>query len=341
MAISASIRRAQPTRRAQPIRRAQPWLGTFVEIAASGGCDLQDDLQEAVDAAFDAVAQVHRLMSFHDAESDVSRINRDGHAGPVAVHPWTYQVLETALELNRRSDGCFDIAVAPLLQRRGLLPCDAADMSGSDQSTAIAGQAIELLGDNRLRCRNASAKVDLGGIAKGFAVDRAVDVLRGRGVVHGVVNAGGDLALFGSAPEWVHIRNPKTAYETLCAVEIADAALASSGRVFDPHRWAEAGETAVFDPNTRGPVHAVAMGEMDGEPVVVTGSFDHTVRLWDPATGQSLGEPLIGHTGMVWTVAMGEVDGEPVVVSGAFDGTVCLWDARKGKPIFSLSSVLS
>jgi thiamine biosynthesis lipoprotein len=131
-------------------------------------------------------------------------------------------------------------------------------MSGSDQSTAIAGQAIELLGDNRLRCRNASAKVDLGGIAKGFAVDRAVDVLRGRGVVHGVVNAGGDLALFGSAPEWVHIRNPKTAYETLCAVEIADAALASSGRVFDPHRWAEAGETAVFDPNTRGPVHAVA-----------------------------------------------------------------------------------
>src|SRR6516165_9961186 len=110
MAISASI------------RRAQPWLGTFVEIAASGGCDRQDDLQDAVDAAFDAVAQVHRLMSFHDAESDVSRLNREGHAGPVTVHAWTYQVLETALELNRRSDGCFDIAVAPLLQRRGLLP---------------------------------------------------------------------------------------------------------------------------------------------------------------------------------------------------------------------------
>ena len=251
MAISASIRRAQPT------RRAQPWLGTFVEIAASGGCDLQDDLQEAVDAAFDAVAQVHRLMSFHDAESDVSRINREGHAGPVAVHPWTYQVLATALELNRRSGGCFDVTVAPLLQQRGLLPGDA-DMLGLDDSTAIAGQAIELLGENRLRCRNAGIKIDLGGIAKGFAVDRAIDALRSRGVVHGVVNAGGDLAVFGPAPEWVHIRNPKTAYEILYAVEIADAALASSGRVFDPHRSAKAGETAVFDPKTNGPVHAVA-----------------------------------------------------------------------------------
>jgi thiamine biosynthesis lipoprotein len=247
MAISASVRRAQP------IRRAQPWLGTFVEIAASGSCDLQ----EAVDAGFDAVAQVHRLMSFHDAESDVSRINREGYAAPVVVHPWTYQVLETALELNHRSNGCFDVTVAPLLQQRGLLPRDA-DMPGSDQSIAIAGEAIELLGDNRLRCRDASLKIDLGGIAKGFAVDRAIEVLRGRGVEHGVVNAGGDLAVFGPEPESVHIRNPMTAHEILCAVEIANTALASSGRMFDPVRSAEAGETAVFDPNTRSPVHAVA-----------------------------------------------------------------------------------
>jgi FAD:protein FMN transferase len=131
-------------------------------------------------------------------------------------------------------------------------------MFGSDQSTAIAGQAIELLGDNRLRCRNASVKIDLGGIAKGFAVDRAIEVLRDRGVLHGLVNAGGDLAVFGPEPEWVHIRNPKMVHEILCAVEIADAALASSGRVFDPHRSSEIGETAIFDPNTRGPVHAVA-----------------------------------------------------------------------------------
>jgi thiamine biosynthesis lipoprotein len=251
MAISASVRSAQP------IRRAQPWLGTFVEIAASGSCDLQDELQNAVEAAFDAVAQVHRLMSFHDAESDVSRINRQGHVGPVAVHPWTYQVLETALELNRRSDGCFDVAAAPLLQRRGLLPRDA-DISGSDISTAVAGEAIELLGENRVRCRNASVKIDLGGIAKGFAVDRAIEVLCSRGIGHGVVNAGGDLAVFGPAPEWVQIRNPKAAHEILCAVEIANAALASSGRVFDPHRSPETGETAVFDPNTRGPVRAIA-----------------------------------------------------------------------------------
>jgi thiamine biosynthesis lipoprotein len=269
------------------VRRAQPWLGTFVEIAASGGRDLQDDLEAAVDAAFDTVAQVHRLMSFHDAESDVGRINREGHAGPVVIHPWTYQVLETALELNRRSSGCFDVAVAPLLQQRGLLPRDA-EMPGAHQSVAIAGEAIELLGDNRLRCRNASVKIDLGGIAKGFAVDRAIEVLRGRGVVQGVVNAGGDLAVFGPEPEAVHIRNPKTAHEILCAVEIANTALASSGRVFDPLRSSETGETAVFDPNTRNPVHAVAGATVRAPSCMIADALTKVVMIASEKAGPLL-----------------------------------------------------
>ena len=66
------------------VRRKQPLLGTFVEIAAAGAA--RGDLQEAVDDAFAAVAEVHRLMSFHDPQSDVSRLNREAFAGVVSVH---------------------------------------------------------------------------------------------------------------------------------------------------------------------------------------------------------------------------------------------------------------
>src|SRR5215471_15809864 len=101
------------------LRRARPLLGTFVEIAASGAASA--DMEDAIEAAFGAVARVHRLMSFHDRGSDVSRLNREAKAGAVAVDPWTFEVLVTAQDLHRRSWGAFDIAVAPVLQYLGLL----------------------------------------------------------------------------------------------------------------------------------------------------------------------------------------------------------------------------
>jgi thiamine biosynthesis lipoprotein len=89
----------------------------------------------------------------------------------------------------------------------------------------------------------------LGGIAKGFAVDRALDVLRGHKLERGLVNAGGDLTAFGVEPELIHIRDPKDARRSICQVEICNAALASSGRLIDPLGLSNVGECAVVDPN--------------------------------------------------------------------------------------------
>src|SRR6266436_9830230 len=73
------------------IRRARPLLGTCVEIQASGAS--RADVNAGIDAAFDAVAKVHRLMSFHEPDSDVSRLNQSASSHPVSVEPWTYEDL--------------------------------------------------------------------------------------------------------------------------------------------------------------------------------------------------------------------------------------------------------
>src|SRR5215471_10326281 len=117
------------------IRRARPLLGTFVEIAAVG--QTFDAAEAAVEAAFSAVATAHRLMSFHEADSDVSRLNRNAASGAVRVHDWTYRVLAAAGDLHRRSGGVFDVAVAPALQRMGLLPGTAPSPRYSPSKTGV------------------------------------------------------------------------------------------------------------------------------------------------------------------------------------------------------------
>jgi FAD:protein FMN transferase len=239
------------------VRRARPLLGTFVEIAVTGASP--DALEAAIDPAFAAIATVHRLMSFHDDDSDVSRLNREAFAGPVSVHPWTFEVLATALDLHRKSDGVFDVAVAPMLQNLGLLP--RHDYEAPVLSSGV-GEPFVVLSDGRVAFRDRRVRIDLGGIAKGYAVDRAVAVLRERGVAQGIVNAGGDLAVFGPLPETIHIRDPRDPSRAMCVVEVANAGLATSGGRFDPAAAhvamaSAATASAVIDPRTAAPVAGV------------------------------------------------------------------------------------
>ena len=199
------------------MERVRPFLGTFVAVRADGA----PDPVLAIEAAFAAISRVERLMSCHDPDSELSRLNRAAHLRALPVDPWTRRVFRLALVFGRASAGSFDCAVGARQAAAGRLPARGGvpDVEGS-------GTDIDLSEPGRIRYRR-KLYVDLGGIAKGFAVDRAVDALRRAGAGAGVVNAGGDLRAFGAATETVHVRMP-TAGGLHAIGEIREAAVATS-----------------------------------------------------------------------------------------------------------------
>ncbi len=208
------------------VRRARPLLGTLVEIAARGGNGAR--VAQAVASAFAVMGTVHRLMSFHDSASDVTRLNRRAARTPIRVHAWTFAVLEEAQKVARASNGLFDVTVASVLTRQRILP---ATPGAPVPHRRASFRDVRLLPGLRVRFSR-PLLLDLGGIAKGFAVDRAIDCLRTAGVCSGVVNAGGDLRCFGPAPHRVHVRDPIRPDRLLPLAELRDGAIATSAAYF-------------------------------------------------------------------------------------------------------------
>jgi FAD:protein FMN transferase len=174
-------------------------MGTLVHVCAHGRSHAQ--VQRAMDAAFAPIELVDRLMSFHSPDSELSGLNRHASRRAQKVHPWTYAVLRRAVRLAAHSDGLFDVSVAAHLAREALLPC--SDLP--TPSPTATWRDIRLLP----HCRVSYARpmlIDLGGIAKGFAVDRAIHALLRGGCTCGTVNAGGDLRRYGPQPELIHVR---------------------------------------------------------------------------------------------------------------------------------------
>lgn len=246
------------------MRRAQPWLGTMVEICIgkddqAQGSTLDDTFSAAFDAAFAAIALVQRLMSFHDEHSDLSRLNRANVGEQVAINPHTAQVLSCAEALRLASHGLFDIECAAPLMASGYLPALPA-LSGLPGLPVLpdspALSALPSLHDlpstlappqpgsaplaSPAWCFDAPDRVhklrpallDLGGIAKGYAVDLAIAALQQAGINSALVNAGGDMRAFGPLAWPVLLRDPAKPQHAKFRSELQNMALASSGTYF-------------------------------------------------------------------------------------------------------------
>ena len=175
-------------------------LGTLIAISADA--DAASALS-GMEAAFEAVAQVESLMHPTRAGSDLLAIRRGTLGRPLDVHPWTWEVLALSSRLNQASKGAFDPCLPSAAGR-------LTDLEFAAPQSVIPHRPLH---------------IDLGGIAKGYAVDRALAALRAAGCRGGLVNAGGDLAVFGNRAHAIVIRD-RTEGDSI--IELKDAALATS-----------------------------------------------------------------------------------------------------------------
>lgn len=204
------------------ISRCKPLLGTYVRLTLTADA-ARDTLLAMSVRAFARIQRVERLMSFHDPDSELSRLNRLAHRRPCPVSAETAAVLRQAQRLSRASHGLFDISIAPALIRQGLLPAINADI---DESANWRDLRLE-------NGRVSFAKkmlIDLGGIAKGYAVDQAMSVLSDD--VDAVINAGGDIRMNRWRDKTVSIRYAASGHDQTVEAPMRAAAIASSASYY-------------------------------------------------------------------------------------------------------------
>ena len=174
-------------------------MGTPVAITARG--DDEAHTRTAMRAAFREIRRLETLLTVWNPDSETSRLNLDAGGAPRAIAPELADVLRTAQRLGRETGGAFSVLVGPVVDAWRAAEPDAPDAAQLARTTALADpRGLVLDAHGRAALRHAGMRVDLDGIAKGVAADRALALLRAHGVHAAIVNLGGSsMAAFGDA----------------------------------------------------------------------------------------------------------------------------------------------
>jgi thiamine biosynthesis lipoprotein len=255
-----AARRGARIRRPGLARRTIPVMGTIAELAV-----LDPDprgAQAALDAAVDELRRVEAAFTrFHDT-SDIGRANLGAAREAVAVSPATAYVVAEALRWAAGTAGAYDPAIGGAVSLWDVT--NRHEPPPARQVSRFAGRqlfhTVEVGRSRRgpvLRYHDADARLDLGGIAKGYGVDRAVEVLRRHGITQALVDVGGDLYALGTAPggdPWeIGIRDPDDADALIGTLRVSDAAVATSGTYLQYFRYHGRRYHHLIDPVTGAP----------------------------------------------------------------------------------------
>lgn len=269
----------------------RPLMGT--EVSVHLWSEDAEQGQEALEAVFAETARIDRLMSTYKDDSEISRVNRVAATRAVAVGEELFQLIQRSLDISVLTLGAFDITFDSVGQHY-----DFRSRQRPDSETVETER--ENIDYRYVRLTKASGtvaflkegvRINLGGIAKGYVVERGVDILRHLGVQHAIVSAGGDSRLLGDRrgrPWMVGIRDPRNDGQVAISVPLVDEAISTSGdyeRYFDEDgvRYHH-----IIQPTTGVPASGVHSATVFGPDAVITDALSTSVFVMGVKRGLTL-----------------------------------------------------
>jgi len=288
--------------KARPLKRTEMIMGTVVEITVI------PPNQEAIEEAFDAIKEVDQLMSTYKPESEVSILNRQGQNH---VSSQTSRIIQEAIKFSEVTNGAFDITCRPLINlwKRAKKEEKIPTLKEIEEARSLVSYKKIILQGDLVKFQEPGMQIDLGGIAKGWAVDKAIQALKRRGVRAALVNAGGDLFALGKRGLWkkwdVGIQDPRDEEKILSTIEVSHRGVATSGdyrRYFtlEGRRFSH-----IVDPRTGETVEDVPMSVTVVAPDATTADALATgIFVLGPEEGMRLIESLPGVEGLIVSEGM-------------------------------------
>lgn len=226
----------------------------------------EEQAMNAIEKAIAEIQRIERLLTTFDVASQTNQINEQAGIKPVAVDREVFDLIERSLKISRLTQGAFDITYGSLDKRFWNFDTQMKSLPKPEDAknavNRIGYQHVILDKENQtVFVKQSGTRIGFGGIGKGYAADRAKHVLQQSGVVSGIVNASGDLTVWGSQPDgknWtVGIADPQHKHMPFASLELKDASIATSGSyekfvIIDGKKYSHN-----IDPRTGYPVHGI------------------------------------------------------------------------------------
>jgi thiamine biosynthesis lipoprotein len=279
-------------------QKTETIMGTEVTITVAARST--DEGKAAIEAGMAELRRLDAMMSLYKDDSELARVNFAAGKHPVKVSPEMIEVVEAARKISDLTDGAFDVTIGPLVVlwqlrlKEGAAPTDeelANVLTRVNYKNIVTGKKA-----STLFLRNAGMIMDLGGVAKGYAADKAAEALRARGIENGIVALAGDIRVMGRRPDnspWrIGVQHPRERDKTLTVLELSDRSISTSGdyerfRIVKKKRYHH-----IIDPRTGKPSEGMESVTVIGDNGVLIDPLTTALFIVGPEKGLALVKKL-------------------------------------------------